>query len=540
MYSSIARWAGAAAAAALAVAASAAAQVEALEIGTLGDIDPFGRGYLQAGETAMPTNMWAASRTEDLLPLMREVRTRQLTPAERTLLRRVVLSPAARPSGERASEVLGERARILYELGEADAASDLLGRLEENPRGLNAAELSVDLQLALGNEATACRQLVTETREGAYWAKLRAVCAVLQKNVPAAELAVELAETQGVDDDWFFEAVFAASAEDVSDLPAKFDSGLNLALSTALALEPPNTAIAAVRPDLAAAIAGRPTVPLSVRVPAAGVAAESGLLEGRAHRQLYRDLVRAEGFEPQRSIELAVQAFEAPDIENQDRARRLAMALRSSSSNPARFAAAARLFAQDLERIGRNGETARHALVFARAELAGGDVDTAGAWVQVTTLSDAPEPDQFDVAFMRAVLVLAGHGPSLSDHTRIAETLVESAESETQQDSAARLFALWTSRGVAPPPTARALMAAREPETGVRGDEWRMLSIRAAAQAGAAGEVVVSTLGLTLGDPTGLAAPDLLAILDSLSQIGAGDAADLLALEASGYWKMPG
>ncbi|MEM1149993.1 MAG: hypothetical protein AAGI03_05485 [Pseudomonadota bacterium] len=517
----------------------AMAQVEEMELGGLADIDPFGRGYLEAGETAMPTNMWKASRTEDLLPLMRQVRTRQLTPAERTLLRRVVLSPAARPEGERANEVLGERARILYELGEADAASDLLGRLEDNPRGLNAAELSVDLQLALGNEATACRQLVTETREGAYFAKLRAVCAVLQRNAPAAELAVELAQALGVEDEWFFDAVFDASLDEPSDLPARFDTGLNLALSTALELEPATDAIATSRPDLAAAIAGRSSLPLSIRVPAAGVAAEAGLLEGSRHRSLYRNLVRAEGFESQRPIELAVATFEDAGANAEDRVRRLSMALRASSGNPARFAAASRLFEAYTDRVGRNADTARHALVFARANIATENFDKAAAWVRSTGLSDAPEVDAFDAAFIQSVLVLAGHEASRQDARAIADTLVMSAETPEQKAQTARVFALWTVLGVAPPPAARALMATAEEETGVRGDEWRMMAIRAAAEANAAGEVVVATLGLTLGDPTGLATSDLLVILDSLKQIGADDAARLLALEASGYWRSP-
>lgn len=519
-----------------ALAGPASAQVSSL---SLGDVDPFGRGYLEEGETAMPTNMWKASRTEDLLPLMRQVRTRQLTPSERMLLRRVVLSPAARPEGERAKDVLAERARILYELGEADAASDLLGRLEDNPRGLNAAELSVDLQLALGNEASACASLSSETREGAFWAKLRAVCAVLQNNAPAAELALELAQAQGVNDTWFGRAIFAASLDDPTAVPARFDSGLNLALSTHIGLEPPVNAITASRPDLAAAMARREAIPLGVRVQAAGVAAEAGLLDGAAHRQLYARLVGQEGYQPARPIEIAVSAFNTVGGQPNDRARKLSMALRSSTSNPARFAAAARLFADDLRRVARNPETARHALVFARAAIANGDFEAAENWVRATRFRDAPTPDAFDLAFVKSVLVLAGHYADDETRQQIADELVEAATDSAKTAQAARIFALWTARYVAPPPAARALMAGARQETGSRQADWRNLAIRAAAEADAAGEVVIATLGLTRGDPTGVATADLLTLLDALAQIGTSDAAEQLALEASGYWKSP-
>ncbi|MEO0466034.1 MAG: hypothetical protein AAF216_05790 [Pseudomonadota bacterium] len=528
--------------AALVVAAVLAAvpSVAQVEIRSLEMIDPFGRGYLEDGEAAMPTNMWKASRTEDLLPLMRQVRTRQLTPSERTLLRRVVVSPAARPEGERANEVLAERARILYELGEADAAADLLSRLPENPRGLDAAQLAVDLQLALGNEASACASLTSETREGAFWAKLRAVCAVLRNDTEAALLAIELAEAQGVNDDWFKSAVFASTLENTGDLVARFDTGMNLALSTKLALEPPVNSITTSRPDLAAAMAERTTIPIDVRIVAAGVAAEAGLIDGPAHRQLYREMIRQENFQPTRPVEVAIQALDAPGTASAERDRKLAMALRSSMGNAARFAAAARLFEEDLSRIGRNAESARHALTFARAEIATGDFDRADDWLDATGFKDAPEFDPFDVAMMRATMVLIGHERSDETVAATAAALVESAADNMKRAQAARMFALWTARYVAPPAAARSLMAGARPETAPQGNAWRMLAVRAAAEAEAAGEVVVSTLGVTRGDPTRLPTPDLLIILDSLTQIGASDVAEQLTLEATGYWKVSG
>ena len=48
-----------------------------VEEGGLGGVDPWGIGFLKTGEPAMPTRMWTASRAEDLLPLMKNVRTRQ-------------------------------------------------------------------------------------------------------------------------------------------------------------------------------------------------------------------------------------------------------------------------------------------------------------------------------------------------------------------------------------------------------------------------------------------------------------------------------
>lgn len=513
----------------------ASAQVE---VGGLGAVDPFGVGFLEDGERAMPTDMWKASRTDDLLPLMRKVRTRNLTPAERSLLRRVTLSPAARPNGEDASEVLAERARILYELGEAEAAADLMARLDENARGIDGDAVSVDLQLALGNERSACARVRSDPGEGAFWARLRAVCAVLNDDQAAAELAVEFAQAAGVNDDWFYKAVLSPSLpEEAERPPAKFDTGLNLALSTKLGLEPPDNAITPTRPDLATAMATRQSLPVTIRVLAAGVSAEAGLMEARAHRRLYSQLLKTEGFKPARPIEVAVQAFDETGTNESERARKLAMALRSSSANPARFAAASRLFANDLARLPRNRETVRHALTFAQAELAVGDLARAEAWSRAVAIKDAPPVDDFAHAMIDGLILLSKGRADLRSREEVAERLVEHAEGADRKAQAARLFALWTALDMAPPAPARALMAAQPPNPNAGGTDWRMLAIGAAAEADAAGEAVLSILSLTRGDPSRLPETDMIAIIDALAAIGADDVSRDLALEAAGYWK---
>ena len=234
--------------------ASLSAQVQS---SGLDDVNPWGFGFLTEGEQALPASLWSASRAEDILPLMRRARTRNLTPAERTLLRRVVLSPARKPGGEQDDDLLTERARLIYELGEAAAAARLMPELAKSPSGLNADEVSVDLLLALGQEASACANTTDDTKSGAFWARLRVVCFALQGDTPATELALELAAADGVEDQWFFDAVFAALDETTTPPPARFDSGLNLALSTKGGLKAPINAVASSRPDLAAAMAIR-------------------------------------------------------------------------------------------------------------------------------------------------------------------------------------------------------------------------------------------------------------------------------------------
>ncbi|MEM7766933.1 MAG: hypothetical protein AAF253_05530, partial [Pseudomonadota bacterium] len=548
-----------------------------VEIGGIGDVDPFGSGYLEDGETAMPTDMWKASRTDDLLPLMEKVRTSPLTPAERSLLRRVVLSPAARPAGENAAQVLAQRARIMFEIGEAEAAADLLGRLEENPSGLDAEALSVDLQLALGNNATACSRGEGRGLDGAFWAKLRTVCALLQDDAAGAELAAEIAGAQGVDDDWFYSAVFAATTDDADAKPdARYDSGLNLALSEAAELAVGDTFVASSRGDLAAAMARRESLPIGQRVQAAGIAAEAELVDADLHRALYDDLLAQDTYQASRPIEAALapgrvvpataQTIALPEDAEEDAAAPseaaeeidgsdssdaeadirdvvpalhadyLESALASATGDAARFAAVSRLLKPELETLQRSQSTAPQSLVFARAAIAAGDPSLAGTWHRVSTIDGAPEPDEFEHAWTQGLILLARGGVRKQDAEPVADAIAAAADTSGKQRAAAQLFAAWTALDIATSAEARAmLMALDAPEREI--NEWQLLSIGAAAEADGAGEVVLSVIGMTGGDPAQLAPLELIVLIEALRDIDAADAARTLALEATGYWK---
>ncbi|MEL6386969.1 MAG: hypothetical protein AAFR00_06430 [Pseudomonadota bacterium] len=557
-------------------AGAALAQIEA---GGIGDVDPFGRGYLENDETAMPTDMWKASRTSELLPLMEKVRTVSLTPTERSLLRRVVLSPAARPDGDDAAQVLAQRARIMFEIGEAEAASDLLSRLEENPSGLDAEALAIDLQLALGNNATACepRNASGQTSsDDAFWAKLRTVCALLVGDLVGADLAAEIAAGRGVDDDWFFNAVYATTTADEDGKPnAKYDSGLNLALSEAAELEPGDVLTATERGDLAAAMARRESLPIGLRVHAAGIAAEAGLIAADFHRDLFDMLLAQDGYEATRPIERALvppapdqatkggetdgDKVEAPASETVTdtasrtddlseeaiaatvnvpavRAGYLADALAAAAGDAARFAAMSRLLLEDIEALPRTASTSLNSLAFTRAAIAAGDPALAAAWLGAASAENAAEQDPFELAWTEGLVLLASGEVSKQDAMPVADAIADAADTTGKQRAAGQLFAAWTALDIASSASARAMLAGLDAPVREIG-EWDLLRVGAAAEAGGAGEVVLGVIGFTGGDPARLAPLDLIVLIEALRDIDADDAARTLALEATGYWK---
>jgi len=575
-----------------------------IEDSWLEQVDPWGISYLAENEPALPTGMWRGARAEDLLALMQTTRTRGLTPAEQMLMRRLALSAGRAPAGEDRDALLAERARIAFELGEAAAAAGQLSQLDMPPPGMEPAAMAADLNLVLGNEATACGALTSPDLEGEYWAKLRAVCAALAGNTSGAELAMEMAQTQGVEDSWLASAIFAMSGVTPNPPKAKFDTGLDFAMSTRAVLEVTPEAIPGDRPDIAAAMARRKLMPPTVRVKAAQLAAEAGLISAEEFRIAYNSALSADGFAPSTLLGHAVFIAADGTTSETEKSDAIAAALEEASDSPARFVAAAGLLKGSMARLSRDDASEETAFLFARASIAAGELSEALRWATppepepeivpvedtidllpdeaadspdtdvaeapaeaeadapdadtseqgvVDDLADpaaenlfsetvpAPEPESapptFTLAWISALTVLSDAKADKDTINDTARMLMDVARSEEEMQEAARMLALWAAAGTAPPSDARAFLSAESPMDDNSSAPGDAISVLAASRSGTAAEVVLRALALTNGDPSELDLVDLSLVLNALQSIGAEDAARLLALEATGYWK---
>jgi hypothetical protein len=569
-----------------------------IEDSWLEQVDPWGISYLAENEPALPTGMWRGARGEDLLALMQTARTRGLTPAEQMLMRRLALSAGRAPTGEDRDGLLAERARIAFELGEAAAAAGQLSRLDVPPPGMDPAAVAADLNLVLGNEATACESLTAPDLEGDYWAKLRAVCAALSGNTSSAELAMEMAQTQGVKDNWLASAIFAMSGVTPNPPKAKFDTGLDFAMSTRAVLEVTPAAVPEDRPDIAAAMARRKLMPPTVRVKAAQLAAEAGLISAEEFRIAYNSALSADGFEPSTPLGHAVFVAADGTTSEAEKSDAIAAALEEASDSPARFVAASGLLKGSMARLSRDDASEATAFLFARASIAAGERSEAIRWatppepepeiipaedtpdllpdeaadpVEAEAEADAPDadaseqgaaaddladpaaenlfsetepapepepaPPTFALAWISALAVLSDAEADKDTINDTARMLMDAARSEGEMQEAARMFALWAAAGTPPPSDARAFLSAESPMDDSASAPGDTIAVLAASRSGTAAEVILRALILTNGDPSELGLVDLSLVLNALQSIGAEDAARLLALEATGYWK---
>ena len=356
---------------------------------------------------------------------------------------------------------------------------------------------------------------------------------------------MELAAAQGVNDAWLSRAIFAASGALPNKPEARYNSGLALAISAKAGLEPSINSIANSRLDLAAALARQDTFSPAMRVQAAGVAAEAGLLSGEEHRALYKALVQSEGFSPRTPIEVALKTTLEAGNDTGAKARTLRAALRTARGNAARFGAVSRLLLEDLQALTPSEETERMVFDFVYASLAANEPDEAWRWF---TGSPGAKGDAFERAWVGGVLVLTkldlrkdetdGVTEGKAANQKIATALIKEAKTTKQKQAVARLFVLWKAIGVGLPAEARAFLATHtEQKNQGRISPFLLESITAAAREQAGAEVVLQLAKLTNGDAYKLSAIDAGTLVGALRQLGQEDAAHMLALEATGYWR---
>jgi len=519
---------------AMGVGPGAAAQIES---DSMGDLSAWGQRYLSTDEPEFPTSLWQHSSPETLLALMHSIRTADLNPAERRLLRRVVLSPAARPSGEAAEDLARARARLLLDLGEAHAAAALAPQLNPTMSGLDPESLVIDLDLASGREASACGTLNGPVNQDPYRLKLRAVCAVLQENYSGAQLAIEVAAAQGVEDAWLVEAIFAAAGDAPNPPGARFDSGLNIALSIKAGLETTETELVVDRPDLAAAAVLRPDMPLNWRVKLAELANARDLIPVDQYRALLQSQVGEETYAPASRLGQALIALGDPLVADGPRAKLLAIALTPEAADTlSDRRSKAQLLLPDLQTLPQTPETALYAIDFARASLLAGDHASALVWLNGLDFEGLEAPDPFDSAVLEAAIVMAGGEASRASLEAIEARMIVAAISGPRENQIARVLTLWTGLGLPLSPTGRDFVG-QVSDRGDRIAQGQLTSLKAARLSNAIGEAALIVLATTNGETDRLATSDVVALIETLIAMDAADLARDLALEASGYWQ---
>ncbi|MBP9234844.1 MAG: hypothetical protein KBF30_09240 [Hyphomonadaceae bacterium] len=527
----------------------------------LSQVDPWGVGWLAAADGAIPTAFWSNTTGDALAPIFTSIQPKDLSPAARALLRRIVLSRAKAPADS--ATLTPERVRLMELLGEAAHAADLRKRYAETDWGKSGERLGVEIDLVNGKK-DACSRTAGKPAADRSWMPVRALCATLNGDINAANLALEqIAATDEAFGVWLMAATGAMTAPDAKKPEGRYASAFEAAVSVAAKLSVPANAMAAAPADAAAAIVLNPDATLEQKRAALRPALDGGRIKSSDVLAVLTAKDETPSVKPASTrgaptrpdlLAAALASFATADAKPDARAKAYSDALRSAeTSSDARLAAFA--LADPIKALPKNELTAPQAETFARAALFAGDAKQAADWRMLMATLPAEVADAW--AGARIDLLLSYAGATNEKPGAILDRLIAAApapapteagkptpKSATPVDKQldlrrienARALFLYAGTGRDLSPAQRALLATQR--TAGRGvSDAAIARIVSAADQDADGEAALAIIAQIGADPSAVSFAGLSDLLAQLRRIGLEKDADALALEALQVWK---
>jgi len=539
----------------LAVLAPAAAQVSSAPPAS---VDSWGVGWISAADGAVPSAFWANTGADTLGPILAAIQPKDLSPAGRALLRRILTSRAKGPDGGGA--LTPERLRLLELLGESAHAADLRRRFPATDWGKTGELEAAELDLVQGRQDQACGALTGKPPADAGWMPLRAVCAALKGDAAASNLAAEQVaradEALGV---WLIGALPAIASPEIKKPDGRYATPLQAAVSVAARLTVPANALANAPGDIAAAIALDKNATNDQRRAALSPAFSAGKLKPADILAVLSLADEPPATAPRSRaaprpdyVAQAIAAAKNADAKPEDRAGAYAAALRAAET-PEDGRLIATALAAAIKALPRNEATLPYAEPLARAAFVAGDTKLAADWRK--HLATLPKDKQDAWALARIDLMLSYAGATNEKPDAILDRLVAAAPypdagatpsakapSTGEQQLAIRRIentrALFLAFGMGRDLTAaqRATLAGQR--TAGRGvSDAAIARITAAARQKAHAEAALAILPQLGTDTSAISFAGLADLLTQLREIGLEDDATALALEALQAWR---
>lgn len=414
--------------------------------------DAFSYGPLAPADGALPETLWAGSNPATLDFLLSHAPSRPASPSLGQAMRRVLLSPGAKPAGADAS-LGGKKLLALARAGFVEEAR-MIATVATSGRGnLDVAEAEATLSLLGGESETACRRgaSLSGGREGLFWVRLRAFCYARAGELDAFDLTVNLLRERGAlepaDEALFFSLL--------SKTPPKAMPPIQTALQYAaykaagFDITPPR--IASAEGGVLAAIAADREASPALRIDAAEQAAAMGVIKPAAVKRLFREtkfevaeigaapsIAASRPDDPLTDALLfqSIEAMTAPEFVR-DKAMRVALAL-SRANSFHRAYTLSMVYEDDINALEGVLVTAEVAGEFALARMAAGDSAGAGRWLSAMLGSNesvAALPEDLGGVFIDRVNLLALLDPQTA--ARIARSAGVSLISEEGPQSPA-------------------------------------------------------------------------------------------------------
>lgn len=276
----------------------------AVVVGTLAQVDPSSVGLIDPASGGFGADMWAGSNRaliERLLPLLPDAQF----PALQHLNRKLLLTAAVVPEGDAGPKsLIALRLERLAAAGDLASVQELGSRLPAEFKDADMARLQVNAALLSGDVAAACALMpvILQTDPAnAYWLQVSGYCRVVEGNMAAAGLALEMLQERGVKAPLYFQLMARLMASDAAAKPVAKNvielkglqepSPLIFSMLQKAEIPLPTMALSKVSALMVQAIATSPDILADLRLEAAARAARNGSLSAEKLAELYGAVV---------------------------------------------------------------------------------------------------------------------------------------------------------------------------------------------------------------------------------------------------------
>ena len=260
--------------------------VKGIQIRPLNSVDVSAVGLLNASNGGFGSKLWDGSRFSFIEKLLSKHNGRTNSYTMRQLLRRVLVTGGAPPSGSKGSAFMIARLNALKSMGELNSALKLLSAIPVENRELIFRKYETEMHLIMGKPELACSIAGDEVvrLKDPFWQKARIYCQILAGELSRAELGISLLqEEENKSSDFLILSESIINGEPrLPDVLEKLGH-LELAMIKMADLTLP-LSMARKYP---AALLSITTVPAPKQLEAIELAAEHGLLDGHQLSKVY-------------------------------------------------------------------------------------------------------------------------------------------------------------------------------------------------------------------------------------------------------------
>lgn len=197
-------------------------------------IDPSGSGLIDSSSGGFAANFYEGSPRSAVMLRVSQLPASPNSPAMQNLLRRVLLSRTKPPAGQQVADepgLLAHRLNKLVASGRVSEAASLGTQSSRDDRFARQAWSEALLLSGRDQEACGDGTAIRQSSGEEYWLKLRAYCYIVENDLAAATLTLDVMKERAVNDDAFF----ALAGHAVDGAKLKLDSiaapsGIHLAL----------------------------------------------------------------------------------------------------------------------------------------------------------------------------------------------------------------------------------------------------------------------------------------------------------------------